>query len=254
MRYGVFGDVHANLHALLAVLERLRRLGVDRYLCTGDLVGYGPHPNECVQVVAELEALCVAGNHDLIAVELLPDDDVAPFAQASLRWTRSVLNAEARGVLSALPLTARIDDIVVAHGTLDSPSDYTWRPDDYAEQLNRLHEVHADADTLVLGHYHEPVAWGPAGGLPIERAPVPLAAARPRLLNPGSVGQSRELRARARFLVLDTDRDTAAFHAVPYDVGASRRALRERGLHPASCHDSPLRPRRLVGAVRRLVR
>jgi hypothetical protein len=187
----------------------------------------------------------------LIALGRLPDDDAAPFAQMSLRWTRSVLGDDARQFLHDLPLIAAEGGIILSHGSLDSPSEYAWRPPHYVAQLDRLRELYPSAETLVLGHLHEPVAWGPSGPLPVRPTPVPITAARPRLLNPGSVGHTRELRARARFLVLDLNAATVAFHAVRYDAKACRRALRERGLPPASCHDSPLRPRRIAGAMRR---
>lgn len=65
MRYGVAGDVHGNIHALRAVLEALRAAGAERIVCPGDVVGYGPRPDECVEALVEAEALVVAGNHDL---------------------------------------------------------------------------------------------------------------------------------------------------------------------------------------------
>jgi membrane-associated phospholipid phosphatase len=120
VRYGVLADIHGNLHALRAVLGELDRAGVDRYLIAGDLVGYGPNPNECVEVVPGLDAICVAGNHDLIAIERLSDEHSAPLARQSLRWTRGVLTDDARAFLASLPLRARAPGgIVIAHGWLD---------------------------------------------------------------------------------------------------------------------------------------
>src|SRR3954447_24462817 len=87
MRFAVISDVHANLHALDAALAFLATQDVDGYLCAGDLVGYGPFPNECVRRVAALGGPCVAGNHDLIAIGRLSDERCIPLAQASLRWT-----------------------------------------------------------------------------------------------------------------------------------------------------------------------
>ena len=89
MRYGVLADIHGNLHALRAALGALGREGVDRYLIAGDLVGYGPNPNECVELVAGLDAVCVAGNHDLIALDRLSDERCPELARQSLRWTRT---------------------------------------------------------------------------------------------------------------------------------------------------------------------
>src|SRR2546427_11361968 len=129
MRYGVLADIHGNLYALRAGLEELRRRGVDRWLVAGDLVGYGPNPNECVELVAGLDAICVAGNHDLIALGRLSDERCIPLAQTSLRWTRGVLGNDARAFLAGLPERASVPGgVTLAHGSLDNPQDYTVTP------------------------------------------------------------------------------------------------------------------------------
>src|SRR3954451_22574338 len=92
MRFAVIADVHANRHALDAALAFLADQDVEVYLCAGDLVGYGPFPNECVRRVRDLPGVCVAGNHDLIALGRLSDERCVPLARASLRWTRAALD------------------------------------------------------------------------------------------------------------------------------------------------------------------
>src|SRR5688572_30513028 len=103
MRLGVIADIHGNLHALEAAFATLNREGVDGYVCLGDLVGYGAFPNECVERVAETGAVCVAGNHDLIALGRLPDDQCIPLARHSLEWTSRQLTPASRDYLSRLP-------------------------------------------------------------------------------------------------------------------------------------------------------
>jgi predicted phosphodiesterase len=262
VRYGVIADIHANLHALQAVLPALRREGVDRYLCPGDLVGYGAFPNECVELVAGLEAVCVAGNHDLIVLGRLSDARCIALARESLRWTRDELAADARAYLAALPERADVDGgVVVAHGSLDDPQEYVTRSAQAAAQLAQLAQEAAGARHLLLGHTHVARAWGSRSGALDLRAGgrVSLSAPELFLLNPGGVGQSRERTLHARFLVVDLERREATFHAIPYDVEAARAALRRRGLQPASVHLPPSRLRtlarplgRLKGRVRRL--
>ncbi|HET8651937.1 MAG TPA: metallophosphoesterase family protein [Gaiellaceae bacterium] len=256
MRYGVLADVHGNLHALEAVLAGLRAERVDGYLCAGDLVGYGPFPNECVAVVAGLESISVAGNHDLLALGRLPAADLVPLARKSLEWTAGVLETEARAYLERLPLRAEADTVVVAHGSLDDPREYTLRAEQAARQLDRIAADQPRATILLLGHTHLPWAWGrESGSLTIGAGgAVSLPAGERVLLNPGSVGQSRERVVRARFLVLDLDRREAIFHAVPYDVAACREALRRVGLSPRSMHVPPSRLRRAARPLRRLTR
>ncbi|HVL96891.1 MAG TPA: metallophosphoesterase family protein [Solirubrobacteraceae bacterium] len=246
MRYAVLADVHANLHALEAVLAHAGP--VDGHLVAGDLVGYGPFPNECVSRLAEIGAICVAGNHDLMVRGDLDATRCIPLGRTSVAWTRRVLRDDVRAYLAALPGRLDVDgSIVVAHGSLDDPCEYTARPEQAVDQLERLP---ARSGLLVLGHTHR--AWacdgagrvlrdGGTGGLPLPDRVV---------LNPGAVGQSRELRVRARYIELDTERRHAIFHAVPYDTRAVRAALRRRGLAPGSYHLRP-GPR---GIARRLLR
>ncbi len=239
MRYGVIADIHANLHALRIAVGRLEQLGVDRYLVAGDLVGYGPHPNECVELVAGLDAVCVAGNHDLIALGRLSDERCVELARASLRWTRGVLGHDAREFLASLPLNASTTDgIALAHGSLHDPQEYTTRPAQARTQLARVVEELPGTRVLVLGHTHRAWAYGRRVGSISARGPAALPDEE-ILLNPGSAGQSRERRARARCVLLDMTAGAATFFALRYDLEACRAVLRERGLSPRSCHLRP---------------
>jgi putative phosphoesterase len=241
MRYGVISDVHGNLHALHAVLDVLAREDVDAYLCLGDTVGYGPFPNECVAAVAELNAITVAGNHDRIALGLLSDRQCTPLARESLRWTRNVLVDETRRRLAALPIRAAAPGVVLAHGSLDDPQEYVRSPGRANELLDRLPSGRTSPDVLLLGHTHEPWAYARQGGTLLRgaAATVVLRSGEAHLLNPGSVGQSRDQLARARFLVLDLDEQFAHFRAIRYDVAGCRAALRRAGLPDRSHHIRP---------------
>jgi predicted phosphodiesterase len=250
MRYGVIADVHGNLDALRAVLRALERQGVDRHLVAGDLVGYGPYPNECVATVAELGAACVAGNHDLIALGLLSDRRCIELARESLRWTRKVLGGDERAFLASLPRTVTAPGgVVMAHGSLDDPQEYTTTSAQALAQLASLEQVDG-ARVLVLGHTHRPLAFGQRAGWLRTRGTSPLPEGDALVLNPGAVGQSRELRARARYAVLDLVAQEVRFFAIPYDVAACRAALKRVGLSPRSVQLRPSPPRAAARAVR----
>jgi predicted phosphodiesterase len=242
MRYGVLADIHGNLQALRAALGALGREGIDRYLIPGDLVGYGPNPNECVELVAGLDTVCVAGNHDLIALDRLSDERCPEIARRSLRWTRTVLADETRAFLASLPLRATAPGgIVIAHGSLDDPQEYTRRPRQAISQLASLSQNGGNAHILLLGHTHRPWAFALSSGAMRIRRPVSVEGGDPVLLNPGAVGQSRswELRARARFMRLDLGAGRATFFAIPYELDQCRAALKRVGLSPGSCHVRP---------------
>ena len=252
-RFGVLADVHGNLPALRAAVARLRAEGVERFLCAGDLVGYGPFPDECVEVIAGLDAVCVAGNHDLIALGRLSDERCNALARESLAWTRKRLAPSSREYLEALPVWVELDGVVMAHGSPDDPQRYVRDGAEAARQLATVADRWSAARVLVLGHTHIARAWAP-GGRPLDTSAgsaTPLVRDRPVLLNPGAVGQSRERRIRARSLVLDLREQTVAFHADAYDVGACRRALRSAGLPPEAVHLSPTLPGRAARRLRR---
>ena len=232
MSIGVIADVHGNLPALEAALAALQEAGVESYLCAGDLVGYGPWPDECVERVAALPGLCVAGNHDLIVAGRLGDERCEPLARTTLAWTRRRLGEDARAYLESLPLSARLDDMLVTHGSPGDPERALTKE----RAAAALRALEPGVRVLVVGHTHRPIS-------------VSLGEAR--LLNPGSVGQSRELSVRARALVLDREDGTARFLAVRYDTAPVRRALTAAGLPRRAYHLPPSPARRLARRIRR---
>lgn len=256
MRYAVLSDIHANLPALEAVLARVRKLGVDDYLWAGDVVGYGAHPNECIEVMAALGGTMVAGNHELIALGALSDHRSGRLARESLHWTREVLTPRNRALLSGLPPVAHAPGrVVVAHGSLDDVEEYVLRGEQVTRQLQRLGAEHPSAGFLVLGHTHRAAAWAWDGAL--ERvAPTESVALDHRrwLLNPGAVGQSRERLPYARFMILDLSVRLASFHAIPFDIERCRRALSEAGLPLRSYHLVPTRRSAASRHLRRIAR
>ena len=243
MRYGVLADVHGNLFALQAAVRRLGEAGVDGWLCAGDLVGYGPHPSECVQVVAELGAGCVAGNHELLVLGLLPEGRAGRLARETTAWTRDVLREDCRSFLARLPLVVTVEDLVMTHGSLASAEEYVTRETQAAGQLSRLGAEHPEAGLLVVGHTHRPWLYSQERGTVTSGGRGGAALLRPGrfLLNPGSVGQSRqrEREPRARCMLVDTERREVRFYAVAYDVAACRQALRGHGLPPDGIHVHP---------------
>jgi predicted phosphodiesterase len=248
MRYGVVSDVHGNLPALEAALAALDRAGVDRILCPGDLVGYGPRPNECVARIASLDppALVVAGNHDLMAVGRLAADGLGPLPRQTLEWTWEVLEGEARRYLEGLPtIAATTDGAAVAHGSLADPAEYVRDCAAAREQLSLLESHYPAARLLILGHTHRPLACASRAELDARGEAELSPADGPWLLNAGSVGQSRERRAVARTLVVDTGAERATFLEVEYDVDAVKRQLRAAGLPEHACHLKPDRRARL---------
>ena len=233
MRIAVLSDIHANYHALDAVLRAVDAEGVDEVWCLGDTVGYGPRPNRCCAIARERADLCLAGNHDLAVIGSLSVDDFNGDAAAAVHWTQGVLEDDARTFLAGLEAKGERPGVELFHG---SPLDPVW---DYvlSEQAAFL-SFHATTAPLVLvGHSHVALAvsfdsGSLAGGLAKEGTEVELGSRR-WLLNPGSVGQPRGGDPRAAWLLIDENAGRATFRREEYPIEKTQAEIRERGLPAA---------------------
>jgi predicted phosphodiesterase len=245
MRLGVIADLHANIHALDACLERLKRDGVDELVCLGDLVGYGPRPNEVVERISSASIKTVIGNHDLVAAGVEPLERAGETARPYLRWTRDELTEDSRAILRALPRTIEIEsEVVVTHGAFDDPWRYIRRAPDAVAEIGRMRE-RGSHNLLLVGHTHRQMFVDLGTGTVamsewiLARDRRTLRLAGPALLNPGAVGQSREPRARARCAIVDLEGRSVELLVVRYRDDLCRRDLAERGLPEHGCHARP---------------
>lgn len=231
MRTCVVSDIHANLHALEAVLEAIDGEGADELWCLGDLVGYGPRPNECTRIVRERADVCLVGNHDLGVLGQLDLDLFAADAAASARWTGVELAEDARRFLESLRPEGTRAGVALFHASArDAVWEYVMTEDVAAESL-----VSSPEALTLVGHSHLALEFsltGPVvrGSLAPEGTELELDGPDRRLLNPGSVGQPRDADPRAAYLVLDLDARRATFRRVPYPVERTQAEIRERGL------------------------
>lgn len=233
MRVAVISDIHANLAALEAVLAAVDADAPDELWCLGDLVGYGPRPNECCDLVAARAAVCLAGNHDLAVRGTLDLLEFSGDAAAAARWTRSVLTDEARAYLDRLEPQATAAGVALYHGSARDPVWEYVLSDEAAEATLEL----AGTPLVLVGHSHAALVAAQrggrtAGGLAEAGTEVDLADGR-FLLNPGSVGQPRDGDPRAAYLLLDLDAQAASFRRVEYDLERTQAEIRDRGLPEA---------------------
>jgi diadenosine tetraphosphatase ApaH/serine/threonine PP2A family protein phosphatase len=232
MRVAVISDVHANYHALEAVLEEIEAEPVDAIWCLGDTVGYGPLPNECCETVEERADLCLVGNHDLVVLGELEVADFNDEAAAAALWTADVLTPAAREFLERLEPTAEQDGVNLYHASARDP---VW---EYVltEEAARATLALSSAPLVLVGHSHVALAVtlegdDVVGGVAPGGSDVGLDGRW--LLNPGSVGQPRDGDPRAAWLLLDLERKTATFRRVEYPIAETQAEMRERGLPPA---------------------
>jgi predicted phosphodiesterase len=230
MRVAVLSDIHSNLHALEAVLADVDRHAPDAIWCLGDVVGYGPRPNECVAIVRERTDLCLCGNHDLAAVGGLDTADFSGDAGVAARWTRTALHSEEAEWLRGLEPLAKRPGVELFHG---SPRDPVW---DYVltEHVALISILETAAPLILVGHSHVALALGwdgdaLTGGLAPGGTDVETVGKR-WLVNPGSVGQPRDGDPRAAWALIDAEGGRAAFQRVPYPIERTQAEIREREL------------------------
>ena len=231
MRALIISDVHANLSALNAVLDSAE--DYNTVWCLGDIVGYGPDPNECVKTVRELpDLLCIIGNHDAAALKQINADSFNPEAKNAILWTRQQLSKNSVEFLKALPETIRVNDTVtLTHG---SPRHPVWEYllDTHAATLNFKY---FDTPVCFVGHTHLPVIYSLTNSHPMARLDVPemnkvLEMPKRAIINPGSVGQPRDRDPRAAYGIYDSVEKTLEFRRVAYDVDAVQSRMREANL------------------------
>jgi diadenosine tetraphosphatase ApaH/serine/threonine PP2A family protein phosphatase len=223
----ILSDIHSNLVALEAVLEDAP---ADLPIwCLGDIVGYGPHPNECIERLRSVDAACVVGNHDWAAMGKLDVRDFNLDAQRSVLWTQHQLKPASLEYLEALPLSLIEGAFTLVHG---SPREPIWEYILYPP-IARASFRYLTTDHCLVGHTHVPVAFrldddGQAIETEhlVEGAPLSLSEGR-LIYNPGSVGQPRDGDARASYAILDAEAATLEYRRVAYDI-AKVQAQMER--------------------------
>jgi predicted phosphodiesterase len=234
LRAAVLSDVHANLPALEAVLESIETAGVDELWCLGDVVGYGAQPDACARLVEERCAACLVGNHDLAVLGALDVSTFSDHAAAAVRWTRAEAAAETLDFLRGLEPTGSRQGVGMFHA---SPRDPVW---EYVLSLDQAEDaLDAQPERIgLIGHSHVALFFmrelaprrGHAQGAQAGDGAVLSLEDGTWLLNPGSVDQPRDGDPRAAWLELDTERWTAQYHRVPYDVEAAAAAILAAGL------------------------
>lgn len=251
MRCAILSDIHGNLDALRCVLaDAQARNATDQVWCLGDLIGYGPEPNECVrELQSHPNFVCVAGNHDWGAIGRLDTAEFNRDAAAALSWTRERLDGALQQYIAGLPTTLVLEEFTLAHG---SPRDHVREYVTHAG-LARLNFDSFATPYCLIGHTHQPLVFEQAFAVespgdhtpelmgrsrratsirtfvPVSGEPVALAQDR-LIVNPGSVGQPRDGNPDAAYMLFDSDEATLVLYRVPYPVGQVQQKMATAGL------------------------
>lgn len=232
MRYAIISDVHGNLESLRAALSLLEP--DDTVLCLGDIVGYGPNPNECVRLIRERAADTVLGNHDVAAVDNFGVEYFNPAARRAIEWTQGVIDAEALNWLNGLSYEIRHPGFLMVHG---APVHY------FEYVLDKRHAgaafARTDAPVIFIGHTHiaEYYALEPDGSISHAHmqhgGELTLEDDKRYIIDVGSVGQPRDLNPQPCFVFYDDRRRHVQWVRYGYPIGEVQQKMVDAQLPPA---------------------
>ncbi len=240
MKIGILGDIHGNLEALEAVLADAKEQRVDRFICTGDVVGYNANPHECVEIIRNLDCLSVVqGNHDYYVANEELMIGFNPSAILSIKWTREQLTADERQWLRDLPLTG---DIIlpnppmhfsVVHGSLDHPQIWPYVSDEFSAENSMNYQW---TSLCFVGHTHVPITFVRdfTQVEPDYSENIILENDKKYLINVGSVGQPRDCNPLASYAIYEVEIGLVRIIRVDYDIETTQNKILEAGL-PTRC-------------------
>ena len=230
MKFAIISDIHANYEALRAVLEVIHGLRIEHIYCAGDIVGYGPDPGRCIDLVRECGIVCVQGNHDEAVAQGHPREQMLPEAESAVYWTHAQLDADQVQWLAGLPHRVETDFFQVVHASAAPNPPWLYVVDEESALLNFLFQ---DVPLVFNGHTHVPLQVRHASGRRPQLALLhsQLLPRRHRLLvGVGAVGQPRDGDPRAAFVVYDARSKFLQLRRVAYDFSRTQARILAAGL------------------------
>lgn len=231
MRYGIISDVHSNIEALDAVFGAFDASEIDELVCLGDIVGYGPSPNECCAALVDRGVVSIAGNHDEAAAKDFGLEYFSPLAREALEWNKAALTSGHLEFLAALPRERRFERFDIVHGAPVYHFEYILDALDAEAAFSRT-----DAKVTFVGHTHiaEVYYQDGSGRTYQQRLPaggrIEIAQGFRYIVNPGSVGQPRDRNPQAAYAVYDTEAGHVDVMRVAYDLAGVQRRIERAGL------------------------
>jgi diadenosine tetraphosphatase ApaH/serine/threonine PP2A family protein phosphatase len=229
MRYAILSDVHANAESLQAALSEIS--SDDVVVSLGDVVGYGPNPNECVATLRERTKYAVLGNHDLAAVENFGVENFNRAARTAIGWTQSVLDEASRAWLNALPYELRLPDFLLVHGAPVNYFEYILDKGAATRAFERT-----DAQIVFVGHTHIAECWSRDSAAKIGHKHMQrggeliLEEGKRYIIDVGSIGQPRDLNPNPCFVRYDPEARRVEWVRYEYPIEAVQQKMRDAGL------------------------
>ena len=229
LRYAIVSDIHANLEGLEAVLKDAQEQKCTHYVCLGDIVGYGPNPNECLNLIRSLDCPVIMGNHDEYCASDLDLTGFNAMAAEAIRWTRTQLSADDKTWLRDLKYVRHVESFTIVHATLDLPERWAYVFDRLSAQASFNYQHTA---VCFNGHTHVPVAFvrGPTGLQGGLYSKIKIEVGRKYFVNVGSVGQPRDRNPKSAYVIFDLIANIIELRRVDYDIGMTQKKIRAAGL------------------------
>lgn len=226
MRIAIISDIHANLEALTKALQIIDEQKPDEIICLGDVVGYGPDPNSCVDIIRDRSKVVLMGNHDYAVTHTEATENFNPVAKEAVFWTRDRISPDNLEYLSALPYTHKNENLCFVHSTPFEPENwhyvFTWN--DAISQFD-----HFEEKICFIGHSHVPQIYYNDTSVPMA---LELSKQSKYLINVGSIGQPRDGNPRLSFGILDLDKWFYQPFRSDYEMEITAQKIRDRGLPP----------------------
>ena len=227
-KVAIFGDIHANLEALIAVINDASNRDVTDYVCLGDVVGYNASPSECIHVVRELGCTTVRGNHDHYCSHDENLDDFQPLAASVIAWTRRQLSDDDVVWLKNLPLKKAVSGFTIVHSTLDMPDHWGYVFDSLSAEAHFSYQM---TTLCFYGHTHVPMIYEKSAGIRrYDPYNIKIAAGTKYFINVGSVGQPRDGNPDSSYVIYKPTSREIEFVRVPYDIQTSMEKNIKAGL------------------------
>lgn len=227
MAIALISDIHANIEALEAVFKSIGQYDVESICCLGDIVGYGPNPNECVNLIREKCAHVLIGNHDYAAIGKTDIEYFNQYAKAAAYWTRKHLTEENKKYLAALPFTHQNDEMLMVHASPTNPAHWYYILNPYDAQI----EMEAFSQPLCfIGHSHVPLIYSTNNV--IKDTYFSFKSEQKYIVNVGSVGQPRDGNHKACYALYDPDTHSLDYIRLDYEVQKTYSKIIKEGLPP----------------------
>jgi len=225
MSIAIISDIHGNLEALQTVFEYIDSKKIETVYCLGDIVGYGPNPNECVEMIQERCKVILMGNHDYAAIGLANIEYFNEYAKMSTYWTIDILTESNKQFLKKIPFSHQTDDLILVHSSPSNPTHwyYVLSVQDAQIEMQSFEE-----HICFIGHSHVPVIFNEQNFY--RSTPKKLKPKSKYIINVGSVGQPRDGNSNCCFTVFDEKEQYVDFVRLSYDINKTYSKIIKAGL------------------------